>query len=99
MGNNNKPRGIKSSNSYLCNTNRVISSVGTHGWLCQHVDPRHTAESGTVGIRASRFGGKVADWQQKLFERVVSSVGLERLLDRQEVAGSNPVQPTESTIE
>ena len=28
------------------------------------------------------------------YSRVVSSVGLERLLDRQEVAGSNPVQPT-----
>ena len=27
-------------------------------------------------------------------QRVVSSVGLERMLDRHEVTGSNPVQPT-----
>ena len=32
-------------------------------------------------------------------KRDVSSVGLERLLDRQEVTGSNPVRPTKSLVE
>ena len=44
-----------------------------------------------------RAGVKLKKLRQTVFayiERVVSSVGLECLLDRQEVAGSTPVQPT-----
>jgi hypothetical protein len=66
-------------------------------YICRPFGPRVKLNRDVAQVVEYTSGGRVVAGSSPVIPtifRVISSVGLERLLDRQEVTGSNPVSPT-----